>query len=124
MTSSELKEGQDLTIHPGKTEVYATREVSTDVTKGQGEIIHTVASSETLYGLARKYDVSVGDIKKWNNLSSNSLNIGQKIIVRSGSKSTSVVSSNASSAVNSVEKEEEDKKNWMALLSRTLHGKL
>jgi len=45
------------------------------------DIIHTVASGETLYFLAKKYGVAVEEIKKANNLTSNSLSVGQKLII-------------------------------------------
>ena len=42
---------------------------------------HIVKKKESLLSLASKYDVTVDDIKKWNNLHRNSINIGDKIIV-------------------------------------------
>lgn len=56
-------------------------------------IKHTVAPSETLYSLSRKYQVSVDDIKKWNNLSSNELSIGQELVIRT-TKAASPVKEN------------------------------
>ncbi len=38
---------------------------------------HTVKSGETLYGISKKYNVPVDDIKRLNRLSSNSLKVGQ-----------------------------------------------
>ncbi len=46
---------------------------------GGGE--HTVSKGETLYGLSRQYGVGVDDIKSWNNLSDNTIHVGQKLIV-------------------------------------------
>lgn len=43
--------------------------------------IHIVAAKEGLYAIARKYNVSVQQLKEWNNLSSNELKIGQQLIV-------------------------------------------
>jgi LysM repeat protein len=42
---------------------------------------HTVQSGQTLYAISKLYDASVDDIKEWNNLTSNELSVGQKIIV-------------------------------------------
>lgn len=42
-------------------------------------ITHTVKKGETLYLLSRKYDVSVTEISRLNNLKKTSLNLGQKI---------------------------------------------
>ena len=38
---------------------------------------YTVKSGDTLYGIARSYGTTVDDLKKVNNLTSNSLSIGQ-----------------------------------------------
>jgi len=49
---------------------------------------HTVKAGETLFSISRDHDVSVSDIKKWNNLTSNELNVGQELILKEGSKPT------------------------------------
>ncbi|MEM7550092.1 MAG: LysM peptidoglycan-binding domain-containing protein [Bacteroidota bacterium] len=40
---------------------------------------HEVKTGETLFSIAKKYDVSVDELKKWNGLSSNSLSLGQEL---------------------------------------------
>ncbi len=40
---------------------------------------YTVQQGDTLYSLARKFNRSVADLKRINNLSDNALSIGQKI---------------------------------------------
>ena len=46
---------------------------------------HTVQKGETLYGISKKYKVSVGELRKLNNLSADqSLRIGQKLLVSPG----------------------------------------
>lgn len=42
---------------------------------------YTVVLGDTLYGIANKYGVSVEDIKEINNLTSNTLSIGQKLVI-------------------------------------------
>lgn len=42
---------------------------------------HTVARGETLYSIAKNYNVTVDDIKQWNSLRSNSLNVGQVLTI-------------------------------------------
>jgi LysM repeat protein len=42
---------------------------------------HIVEAKETLYSIAKKYAVSVDDIKRWNNLENNTIYIGQEILV-------------------------------------------
>lgn len=42
---------------------------------------HIVQPKETLYSIARQYDVSVDDLKKWNNLTENELSLGQELSI-------------------------------------------
>ena len=50
--------------------------------KPAGSTIHKVAPKETLYSISRLYHVSTDEIKKWNNLAGNTLDIGQELIIR------------------------------------------
>src|SRR5690606_6276889 len=46
-------------------------------------ISHSVKRGETLYAISRQYQVSVDDLRKWNNLNTESiLNIGQVIVIK------------------------------------------
>jgi LysM repeat protein len=47
---------------------------------------HTVGAKETLYGISKKYGVTVADIKKWNNLTTDGLSEGSEIYVSSGTQ--------------------------------------
>ena len=42
---------------------------------------HSVEAKESLYGISRTYGISVEQLKEWNNLSSDNLQIGQKLII-------------------------------------------
>ncbi len=42
---------------------------------------HYVKSGETLGGIARKYGVTVAQIKKWNNLKSDRINVKQRLLI-------------------------------------------
>jgi len=49
---------------------------------GQGEkVVHKVIAGESLYVISQKYSVSVNDIKKWNNIRSNTISVGQKLSI-------------------------------------------
>ncbi len=50
--------------------------------------MYTVKSGDTLYGIARKFTLSVDELKKLNNLTNNNLSIGQKLIVSKPSQAT------------------------------------
>jgi LysM repeat protein len=52
-----------------------------------GDRIHKVEPKETLYSIARLYDVSVDDIKAWNNIKENGISIGQELIIKKKSSS-------------------------------------
>lgn len=45
--------------------------------------VHVVKKGETLSTIARKYHVSVNQLKQWNNMKSDRLSIGQKLVVYS-----------------------------------------
>lgn len=47
--------------------------------KRRSYITHRIESGDTLWGLAKKYRVSVSDIKKWNSLKTDSLRANQKL---------------------------------------------
>lgn len=47
-----------------------------------GNTIHKVAPKETLFSISKMFDVTVDDLKNWNNLKDNSLNVGQDLVVR------------------------------------------
>jgi len=42
---------------------------------------HEVLPKETLYSISRKYDVRIDDLKRWNHLTSDHLQIGQQLII-------------------------------------------
>ncbi len=53
-------------------------------TKGQGDDVarfHVVKRGETLYGIAKKYDITVSEIKSWNNKKGNLIRAGDKFLV-------------------------------------------
>ncbi len=48
---------------------------------GKGQVIYSVKSGDNFSFIAEWFDVSVTDVKCWNNLKSNKLDIGQKLII-------------------------------------------
>lgn len=58
-----------------------TNNSTTGAEKSAKQVIHTVAQGETLFRLSQIYGVSVDEIKKWNNLSDNTIRVGQKITI-------------------------------------------
>jgi len=70
-------------------------------------IYHTVAKKETLYHISTLYNkVPVADIKKWNNLTSDALSEGSKLIVGYSSAKTAAAKTTAVTEVAKPKKEE------------------
>ena len=68
-----------------KKDVKEKKPISVSVktaTKSTSVKTHTVKKGETLYSISRKYEISVSQLKKVNNLSSNTISIGQKLIIK------------------------------------------
>ncbi|MCF0050145.1 LysM peptidoglycan-binding domain-containing protein [Dyadobacter sp. LJ53] len=75
--SSRLKSGQKLRVRKVESEAPAAAQSSGS---GQsGTKTHTVASGETLFRIAQNYHTNVEDIKRLNNMSGNSVMVGQKL---------------------------------------------
>jgi membrane-bound lytic murein transglycosylase D len=53
-------------------------------TKPNYKIIHTIQAGETIFRVSKLYGVSVDDIKAWNNLSINTVEIGQELVILGG----------------------------------------
>ena len=52
--------------------------------------MHRVKKSETLYSISQKYQISVEQIKQWNNLTGNALAEGQQLVVADPQKHTPI----------------------------------
>lgn len=75
ITGSKILVGQTLKI-PGGRIVASNSSVGSN-----GSISHRVRRGETLWQIAGKYDVSVNDIKRWNNLKTSKLLAGEKLSI-------------------------------------------
>ena len=79
VTVSQIKEVNNLknnTLTIGELLYIPTKETES-VTKD----VYTVKNGDTLYSIARKYNLTVDELKELNKLTSNTLSIGQKLIV-------------------------------------------
>jgi len=65
--------GGDITAQPQSA---AAQEVS------YTSITHRVVAGETLFSIAKLYNVSVPDLKNWNNLESNTISLNQELMVQ------------------------------------------
>lgn len=68
----EINPGVETSLQEGQ-KVYIPVPIVTE------EKVHTVAAKETLYSIAKKYDVNINELIKWNPGSDKSLQEGQKL---------------------------------------------
>ena len=84
LTTNNLSIGQILRIRiPSGTEVEYEECFGEEYIppKENNEVTYIVKKGDNLYSIARKYNTSVDTIKKKNNLKSNLLSVGQKLII-------------------------------------------
>lgn len=62
-----------------KDEVQVTPVQAQKTSEG---IVHVVVSSETLYTIARKYNVSIEQLKAWNHLEDHLVKVGQTLLIK------------------------------------------
>lgn len=67
LESDELSVGQSLIVKAGQADENTTT--------------HVVEEQETLFSISKQYGVSIPELKSWNNLSDNNLNISQELII-------------------------------------------
>jgi LysM repeat protein len=81
LTSNSLSIGQELIVKksgpPIETPAQRTAPDAIKSVKG----VHTVVAKETLYSISKQYNISVDQLKKWNNLEGNELKLGQVLLV-------------------------------------------
>jgi len=87
---TKLKVGQKIYLNE-KAAKIASRIVGTKEYKPKPDkkeekpaityVYHTVVSGETVYRICKTYSISADDLKKWNDMSDNTIKVGQKLIV-------------------------------------------
>jgi len=70
ITNSGIKEGDKLYIQKPENE------------KIDNNLVHIVNPKETIYKIAKEYNVTVQQLKDWNNKTDNTLSIGEKLVIR------------------------------------------
>lgn len=107
-----LKVGQILKIRTEREEITPKYTASATTTS-----THTVAPKETLYAISKIYNVSIEDIKKWNNLINNELSTGQELKINS---STPIQTN--TTPINTVPKPTQNGKTHTVALKETLYS--
>jgi LysM repeat protein len=84
---STLYAGTKILLKPGlvpdslETTVPAAKETSYQTSSNGGSRIHYVQPKESLYAISKKYGVSIDQLREWNNLKDNNLQVGQRLII-------------------------------------------
>ena len=81
MTVDELKRLNNLSSNALSIGQVLRIKEPTDVPM-ESEDTYTVKAGDTLYGIAKFYGLSVDELKRLNNLTSNTLSIGQKLKIK------------------------------------------
>lgn len=76
-----LKEGALVNLQPLVVPAPSREIVSREPVEVENQKIHIVQAGESLYGLSKKYSLSVSDLKSLNQLSDDHLSIGQQLII-------------------------------------------
>lgn len=85
----ELKEKNNLTSNAlSINQVLLIPTVLEEVPEEETGEYYTVVSGDTLYSIANKYGLTVDELKSLNNLSSNLLSIGQRLLVKPTTSTT------------------------------------
>ena len=97
-SGSAIKAGRQVVVPTGgSASVVVARQVSTAREPESGSSrggYHTVRKGQTLGGIAKRYRMSTAQLKSMNNLSGNTIRVGQKLRVSGGaSRSTAQVAS-------------------------------
>ena len=87
LSSDTILVGQKLTIKGGTTTPALNPGTGSNNGNGGGTTTgstYTVKSGDSLWAIANKNNVSVANLKAWNNLSSDTIHIGQKLTIKGG----------------------------------------
>lgn len=69
---------------PAAASIPAASSSRTFTVNEKGDKLHVVEPKQTLYSISRMHAISVEELKRWNNLASDQVNIGTSLIVGKG----------------------------------------
>ncbi len=84
LDTNELEVGEQLIVRQPETEE---------------PVIHTVQKQETLYSISKQYGVSITELKSWNELSGNNLEMGQELKIYRDSRGGQVTGDPSESSI-------------------------
>lgn len=86
LSDNSLSVDQELVIKGATSTKVDAKETPSTQKEVASKGSHIVAEKETMYSISRQYNISVDDLKKWNALESNDLQIGQTLVVADPAK--------------------------------------
>lgn len=99
ITGNKIIAGQTLTIYSDESVKLNSQTLSSTNTKSElntEAVNHQIQSGETIIAISELYDVSVDDIKRWNNLRSSKIIAGKTLVVYPNGHSKTVTTSSSS----------------------------
>jgi len=85
ITVEQLKTWNNLAndvIHPGQRLVVSMNgNTNKNASDNTNKVVYTVRQGDTLSSIARKYNVSIQNLKTWNNLKSDVIGVNQKLVI-------------------------------------------
>lgn len=101
LNSTLIFPGNKLVVKKGASSGSSSNSSSGSSSSSSSSSTYVVKSGDTLSGIAAKYGVTVNNLMKWNNLSSTTIYIGDKLKVNGSSSSSSGSSSSSNSGSSS-----------------------
>lgn len=91
--------GKEQEVYAYKTQEEIDKEqVIKEVSKVSDRTVHKVKKGETLASIAKKYHVSISNLKQWNNLKKDTLKVGQKLTIYTSGGPMATSSNNSKAA--------------------------
>ncbi|MGB5530873.1 MAG: LysM peptidoglycan-binding domain-containing protein, partial [Ignavibacteriaceae bacterium] len=81
LTGDKIVAGKTLKVYSDESPVLSSEKLSTKTELTSEAITHQIQTGETIIAISALYDVSVDDIKRWNNLSSSKIIAGKSLVV-------------------------------------------
>jgi LysM repeat protein len=101
--ASGLDKGQILKVPYTKPVTNRTTTTTTpSTTAGRGGVIHVVAARETMFSISKAYGITVDELKQWNNLTENTLSLGQELVIKRRNTTGGATPSEATTTTTSV----------------------
>jgi membrane-bound lytic murein transglycosylase D len=79
LKSTNIRVGQKLKVYPPENQNVSGGNNSKPSSNSSGTTTYTVKSGDSLWSIAKKFNVTVDHIKKLNNLKNNDIKVGQKL---------------------------------------------